>query len=195
MSIEEILALPVAQLALPDAHLALWTTAAHMEHALGLMRYWDFTFKQTVEWVKTNDIITRMRPDGSVKHHFTVRTMNQLLEADARMTDDVRAAAEFVTDAEVKVTFGMGHYFRHVTELCLFGVRGSAVGRVHNLPNIIFAPRLEHSAKPEILHQMLERLSPEPRLEMFARELRDDWNVWGNSPNVAAHSIDLSHYQ
>lgn len=75
---------------------------------------------------------------------------------------------------------GLGNYFRHAHELCLFGVRGSAPARVHNLPTVFFAPRGRHSAKPPVLQDWAEELSPGPRLEMFARRARAGWATWGN---------------
>ena len=41
-------------------------------------------------------------------------------------------------------------------------------------------PRGRHSEKPEEFYFLVERLSPAPRLEMFARTIRDGWAVWGN---------------
>jgi N6-adenosine-specific RNA methylase IME4 len=41
-------------------------------------------------------------------------------------------------------------------------------------------PRGRHSAKPQHFYELVERLSPGPYLEMFAREPRMGWSVWGN---------------
>jgi N6-adenosine-specific RNA methylase IME4 len=77
---------------------------------------------------------------------------------------------------------GVGFYFRNVTELVLFGVRGS----LRTLPparrqvNLIAARKREHSRKPDELYPVIEACSPGPRLELFARYPRDGWNVWGN---------------
>lgn len=205
MPTEDILQLPVSQLALPDAHLFLWTTAGHTDIALDLMRFWDFTFKCAIVWVKTNDLVTRLHPDGRFHHHFTIKAMNELLAADAVVegevvaTEESRSAAEFkldYVDARIKTAFGPGNYFRHATELCLFGARGSSVGRVRNITNVVFAPRTEnHSEKPKIIHEIAEVLSPAPYLEMFARDQYDaHWDVWGNEPEIAHLSINLGAY-
>ena len=77
---------------------------------------------------------------------------------------------------------GVGFYFRNVTELILFGVRGS----MHTLPparsqvNMIETRKREHSRKPDEQYELIERCSPGPYLEMFARHRRDGWHVWGN---------------
>ena len=78
---------------------------------------------------------------------------------------------------------GVGFYFRNVTEVLLFGVRGKnartlAPGRSQE--NIISSRKREHSRKPDEQYDLIERCSPAPRLELFARGPRDGWTVWGN---------------
>jgi len=77
---------------------------------------------------------------------------------------------------------GVGFYFRNVTELVLFGVRGS----LRTLPpgrrqvNIIKSQKREHSRKPDEVYDIIEACSPEPYLELFARHIRENWCQWGN---------------
>ena len=77
---------------------------------------------------------------------------------------------------------GVGFYFRNVTELILFGVRGSfrtlQPGRTQT--NIIPTRKREHSRKPEELYPIIEKCSPGPYLELFARQQRQGWKQWGN---------------
>jgi N6-adenosine-specific RNA methylase IME4 len=78
---------------------------------------------------------------------------------------------------------GVGFYFRNVTEIILFGIRGTnnrtlAAGRRQT--NIIVSRKREHSRKPEEQYSIIERCSPGPYLEMFARHERDGWTRWGN---------------
>ena len=77
---------------------------------------------------------------------------------------------------------GVGFYFRNVTELVLFGTRGSlrtlAPGR--RQVNIISSQKREHSRKPDELYTVIERCSPGPYLELFARRSRQGWKQWGN---------------
>jgi N6-adenosine-specific RNA methylase IME4 len=78
---------------------------------------------------------------------------------------------------------GVGFYFRNVTELVLFGVRGKdnrtlAPGR--RQVNLIAERKREHSRKPDQLHEIVESCSPGPYLELFARAGRPGWHVWGN---------------
>jgi N6-adenosine-specific RNA methylase IME4 len=87
---------------------------------------------------------------------------------------------------------GVGFYFRNVTELVLFGIRGKKnrtlkPGRTQ--VNLISTRKREHSRKPDELHRIIEACSPPPRLELFAREARSGWTVWGNEA-----PIQLGHF-
>lgn len=77
---------------------------------------------------------------------------------------------------------GVGFYFRNVTELVLFGVRGNMrtlqAGRRQT--NIILTRKREHSRKPDELFDVIESCSPGPYLELFARHPRSGWVQWGN---------------
>jgi N6-adenosine-specific RNA methylase IME4 len=81
---------------------------------------------------------------------------------------------------------GVGFYFRNVTELVLFGVRGSLRTREagRRQTNIVISRKREHSRKPDELYSIIERCSPGPYLELFARHNRPGWNQWGDQvPN------------
>jgi len=77
---------------------------------------------------------------------------------------------------------GVGFYFRNVTELVLFGIRGKLrtfkPGRTQ--VNIIISRKERHSKKPEELYRIIEECSPKPYLELFARHERQGWVQWGN---------------
>lgn len=77
---------------------------------------------------------------------------------------------------------GVGFYFRNVTELILFGVRGKdartlAAGR--RQVNYIGTRKREHSRKPDEQYEIIQACSPGPYLELFARGLREEWVQWG----------------
>ena len=137
LSFQEIMELPVAQLALPQSHLYLWIPNALILEGLEVMKRWGFTYKTNIVWYKT-------RKDGG---------------PDGR---------------------GVGFYFRNVTELILFGTRGSmrtlAPGR--RQVNIISKQKREHSRKPDEQYGVIEACSPGPYLELFARNKRDGWRQW-----------------
>jgi N6-adenosine-specific RNA methylase IME4 len=84
---------------------------------------------------------------------------------------------------------GVGFYFRNVTELILFGIRG----KMRTLPpgrrqvNLIETQKREHSRKPDEQYKIIEACSPGPYLELFARYPRRGWTVWGSE---AAEEIE-----
>lgn len=160
MTDDEIVALPVSSIASDRAHLYLWTTDAHLEVALRCIPAWGFTFKRTLCWVKTR---ARQRIAAAL---------------DAIELGKLDRATQLVHGA-LKLQIGGGHYLRGAQELCLFAARDQT-GLVRDVPNVIFAPRTQHSAKPDELLEIAERLSPGPRLEMFARRARPGWVAWGN---------------
>lgn len=77
---------------------------------------------------------------------------------------------------------GVGFYFRNVTELVLFGVRGSlrTFAPVRRQVNLFRSLKREHSRKPDQLYSIIEACSPAPYLELFARHKRPGWDQWGN---------------
>lgn len=85
---------------------------------------------------------------------------------------------------------GVGFYFRNVTELILFGVRGSMrtlkPGRTQ--VNLLSTRKREHSRKPDEFYDLIEACSPGPYLELFARFRRPGWDQWGNE-NVEENSF------
>lgn len=140
MKLDEIMALPVAAVAEPTAHLYLWCPNALLPDGLAVMKAWGFNYKSNVVWHK-------IRKDGG---------------SDGR---------------------GVGFYFRNVTELILFGVRGKntrtlAPGR--SQVNLLATRKREHSRKPDEQYDIIEACSPGPFLELFARGTRKGWATWGN---------------
>jgi N6-adenosine-specific RNA methylase IME4 len=146
MTVAEIAALPVADLAAPVAHLYLWVPNALLPWGLEVLTAWGFEYKSNIIWHK-------LRKDGG---------------SDGR---------------------GVGFYFRNVTEMLLFGVRGKnartlAPGR--RQVNYLGSRKREHSRKPDEQYDLIEACSPGPYLELFARGTRKNWDAWG-------HQADLSY--
>ena len=78
---------------------------------------------------------------------------------------------------------GVGFYFRNVTEIILFGVRGKNARTLQpgrSQENIISSRKREHSRKPDEQYELIETCSSGPRIELFARGPRKGWFVWGN---------------
>ncbi len=139
LSLDEIKAIPIRDVAADKSHLYLWVPNALIAEGLAVLSSWGFTYKTNIIWYK-------IRKDGG---------------PDGR---------------------GVGFYFRNVTEVVLFGVKGSlrtlAPGR--SQVNIIPSRKREHSRKPDELYEIIEACSPGPYLEMFARGARNGWSTWGN---------------
>lgn len=152
MTNEEIMELPVSQLALPKSHLYLWVPNALVLEGLEVMRRWGFTYKTNIVWYK-------VRKDGG---------------PDGR---------------------GVGFYFRNVTELLLFGTRGSfrtlAPGRRQT--NIIVSRKRRHSHKPDEQYPIIESCSTGPYLELFARHARAGWSTWGDEAEPASEPSVPDH--
>lgn len=80
---------------------------------------------------------------------------------------------------------GVGFYFRNVTEMLLFGIKKkSAPNRTlqpaRSQVNIIRSMKREHSRKPDEFVDLIEACSQAPRVELFARGIRNGWDMWGN---------------
>lgn len=139
MTLQDIMELPVPQLADTNAHLYLWVPNALILEGLEVMKRWGFTYKTNLVWYKVRK---DNGPDGR----------------------------------------GVGFYFRNVTELVLFGIRGKMrtlkPGRTQ--VNILTTRKRRHSQKPDEMWGIIERCSPAPRIELFARHYRPDWAQWGD---------------
>lgn len=78
---------------------------------------------------------------------------------------------------------GVGFYFRNVTEILLFGIKGSnnrTLQPGRSQVNLLRTMKREHSRKPDEFVSLIEACSSGPRLEMFARGDRAGWDMWGN---------------
>ncbi len=150
LNIDDICTLPVDEIAMPTAHLYLWTPNALLPDGLRVMHAWGFNYKTNLIWRK-------VRKDGG---------------SDGR---------------------GVGFYFRNVTEMILFGVRGKgartlAPGR--RQVNYLQSRKREHSRKPDELYEIIEACSRGPFVELFARTLRPDWQCWGDQAD-GQYVLDL----
>lgn len=139
MTNEDIIKMPVKDLAEDKSHLYLWVPNALVSLGLEVMKSWGFTYKTNLIWYK-------VRKDGG---------------PDRR---------------------GVGFYYRNVTEMILFGVRGSlrTLQPGRSMPNIIISQKREHSRKPDELYPVIEACSPKPYLELFARSGREGWKQLGD---------------
>ena len=89
-------------------------------------------------------------------------------------------------DSNGKPMLGSGSYFRNCTEFILFATRGNLPALRHDLPNFFEAERHEHSEKPDAAYELAEKMSPAPRLEMYARKTRPGWTPHGDQVDLLA---------
>ncbi len=78
---------------------------------------------------------------------------------------------------------GVGFYFRNVTEVILFGVRGKKARTLNagrRQVNFLATRKREHSRKPDEQYDLIESCSWGPRIELFSRGIREGWHVWGD---------------
>ena len=130
MSLDELAALPVGDLADRDCHLHLWTTNAFLFECTRHLRAWGFDYRSMFVWAKP--------------------------------------------------TVGLGNWWRLAHEFLLLGTRGRRPFLDRSQRSWQCLERGTHSAKPEAIRRLIEKVSPGPRLELFGRKAVDGWVVWGN---------------
>ena len=75
-------------------------------------------------------------------------------------------------------------------EICLLGVKGKPKRIVRNIKQLVIAERKRHSEKPiEVRNRIVQLMEDLPRIELFARQKTEGWDVWGNE---VESDIDLS---
>jgi N6-adenosine-specific RNA methylase IME4 len=136
--------------------------------------------------MKTKDIIALpIRELAEENAHLYLWVTNNFLP------DGLKAMAAWGFEYKTTITWvkdriGLGQYFRGITEHCLFGVRGNLPYKVidgvrQQGKTIIEAPKTIHSEKPEEMRKMIEAVSYQPYIELFARtKANERWDVWGN---------------
>lgn len=136
MTLEEIAALPVRDLADRDCRLFLWATNRYLPDAFGVLAAWGFEYKQTLVWHKTGN----------------------------------------------PSPFG-GSIAPNQAEYLLVAVRGRPPLGDRWPRSVLAAPReYQHSRKPDVFLDLIERASPGPYLELFARRARFGWDYWPDQP-------------
>ncbi len=80
-----------------------------------------------------------------------------------------------------KPFFGLGRWTRGNTEPCLLATKGKPKRISASVSQMVFAPLRKHSQKPnEVRNRIIELMGDLPRIELFAREKTEGWDVWGN---------------
>jgi N6-adenosine-specific RNA methylase IME4 len=165
MSISNISALPVKELAARDAALFLWVVQPMLEEALEVINGWGFKFRTVAFcWVK---MPASWKPsDGLPDLQETLPGMGTVSKYPPRVTPRL----------------GLGYHTRSGMEQCWLAIRGGGYERLaQGVEQVLLAPVGAHSAKPLEFAERIERLVGNvPRIELFARDRKAGWDVWGN---------------
>lgn len=151
MSLDEICAMRVEEIAAPDCALFLWSVPPLLPDAFSVMRAWGFSYRTIAfNWVKTcRDRWVR----GSDHRPYL----------------------------DLNLAFGMGHWTRANAELVLLGIRGRPERVSAAVHSVVIAPKGKHSAKPREVRRRIESLLGDvPRVELFATERVAGWSAWGD---------------
>lgn len=153
---KQIIALPMQNVMADDCAVFLWTTAPMLPEAIKALEAWGAPYRTIAfNWVKTN------------------KTWSREAAMSAVAADPWQWLATFTK-------FGLGHWTRSSAEFCLLGVRGRPKRAGKSVRQAIFAPALEHSAKPpEVRDRIVELMNDVPRLELFARDRAIGWDATG----------------
>ena len=146
----------------PRAMMFMWATKPRLDFAIELLRAWGFQYATApFVWVKTTNKARRMWRSPKL---------------EGISGDDLEG---FLDELAFK---GPGSYTNDATEIVIAGRRGPMLPKRYHLPDgTIFAPRREHSRKPERIREILEDwIVAENRLEMFCRYPAPGWTVTGN---------------
>jgi N6-adenosine-specific RNA methylase IME4 len=138
MTLEEICALEVGDIAADDAVLYLWATAPMVMQAGAVIEAWGFAYRTNFVWIKDK--------------------------------------------------IGMGYHDRNQHELLLVAKRCAIPPPAveDRVSSIVYADPAEHSAKPVVFHELIERFYPTlPKIELFSRAQRPGWDAWGNQLEAA----------
>lgn len=160
MTQADLLALPVGDIAAPDAALAMWVIGSHLDQALELGRAWGFRYTTDLfYWLKQK----RIRPD-----QFDLFTQD-LIAPPIGMGKYTR---------------------KQIEPCWLFTRGRGLPVLDHAVRQLILAPKREHSRKPVQQYAALDALfGPDlARVELFSRTDRPGWDSWGNQQNTFAEA-------
>lgn len=122
------------------------------------------------------------KPDSALVLWATAPMLPQAFEVMAAWGFTFKTAGAWAKESKSgeKIAFGTGYVFRSAAEFYLVGTLGKPAIKSRSIRNLIWAPVREHSRKPDQMHADVEALFDGPYLELFARETRPGWTVWGN---------------
>lgn len=193
-SLDDLKALPVANMANNNAVLFMWATWPQLPEALELIEAWGFSYKTCAfVWIKRNQ---RYWENLTSKVRKLMRSITSPRDIQLDVVKNVIQDKEFL--------MGMGAAgTRANTEVCILAKRrgysrlSSAVRQIVETdePESWFLPHSgRHSEKPaEIRDRIVELFGDVPRVELFCRHQPEGWDNWGNEPEIS-YSVDMDDY-
>lgn len=156
MTLEDIAAMPVKDVVARDCHLWFWVPSPFLVIGahIPIMNSWGFKPSSTgLFWVKLLKDLEAAQ--------FQLMTLHDLMDM-------------------LVVNTGLGKTTRKNVEVCVLGRRGNPKRLANDVHEVVISPRRDHSRKPEEAYERIERYCPGPRLQLFGRQQRAGWTVWGN---------------
>ena len=141
---------------------------------------WGWGASKYYETMKLDEIMNLAVPSISAPNsHLYLWTPNTLLPSAIMVIIEwgfsYKTAITWMKNRSI-----FGYYFKGQTEQLLFAVKGSMPVNDRCLTTIIHGDIRKHSQKPASAYDLIEKASPTPRIELFARQRRDNWDAWGN---------------
>lgn len=210
MSLEDIKALPVKDWAGPDCHLYLWTVNEFLQDSFDVARAWGFVPSATLVWCKSPrglgpggnyasnvEFCLFCRRQGVPGHVHLTSALADAAEQAGLTRSDIDAhmgtsymAGWWLSRLDHRARIPTPEQFEKLKGFLGIGdeldddyraLREAEPWQGEKINTRWFTwPRGKHSAKPEAFLDLVERVSPAPRLELFARRDRLGWDTWGN---------------
>ncbi|RKS87287.1 N6-adenosine-specific RNA methylase IME4 [Orbus hercynius] len=161
MTLDDLKKLPIQNITEDNAVLFMWFTGPMTKEAIELVESWGFKLKTTkgFTWIKLN------KNYDSILAKFLLVVRLPFIEVLQKIS-----------------FFGLGNHTRTNSEDCLIAIKGKGIERQNkSISQVIYAPIGRHSEKPKEARDRLDMLYGDvPRIELFARNNFEGWDVWGN---------------
>lgn len=167
MSMDEVKAFPMNDIAAPDCALFLWCTFPYLLDQIKLFEHWGIRYRSVAfTWTKANPkALQAFKEFQRVQKH---------IDKD-NFVDIMLALMEMIR------FFGVGYYAKSNAEICLLGIRGKMKVKSNKQSSIIISKKREHSRKPDEARKKIVKLfGDQRRIELFARSRAAGWDAWGN---------------
>lgn len=151
MEIEDIVNMPIKRIAKNDSVLFIWGTFPKLRECFEVIDGWGFNYRTVAfVWIKTNKKTNVMQ-------------------------------TSFLPQDNFDSFWGMGNWTRSNAEICLLATRGNPKRMRADIHQVIYSPIQKHSQKPHEARKRIELLmGGVEKIELFARERRRGWDVFGN---------------